>query len=393
MDGPHGRFPAAVASEAPKHPTNTIASLPYSPVVFEGVAIKAEYDAEEVTTSDLRSGHTYWTFAGHRRHIVAAAIDRGTGRLMTVWARYDGKHDMTEAPARIAMLDIRTGKVAWDREISQKASVSEGFWAPGILTSALIQIDGKVVALDPGTGRTRWQIPDNCEHAGLATTASTVLVTHVCQGDETVESYDATTGQHLWSKTFAKWWPGRDRARSLPVRDEGLDHDRVAVWTRQHEAVYNARTGATLADRAEENPTRNIDLAFSGGIQVGTCWTNRAPKGVTGICANDVLSGRKLWAYWYPGKDEEYILNTSMPVVVADGRVYSLSSDHNGQIADRLTINDTHTGAPLARIPLTLPSTDALFQLDGAGHGLVSLHNSRPPAEPDATDTVFLGDE
>ncbi|WP_026413243.1 PQQ-binding-like beta-propeller repeat protein [Actinomadura oligospora] len=392
MDGPHGAFPAAVASGAPKNPTKTIASFRYSPAVFEGVAIKALHDAESVIVSDLRSGRVYWTFTGHRRRVVAAALDENTGRLMAVWARHDHDGDMTEAPARVTMLDIRTGKVVWDRGIDRKAVIPDGFWAPNIEASAVIQIDGKVVALDPATGRVRWQIPDDCERSGLVATASTVIVNHVCHDDETVESFDATTGRRLWGKTFARWRPGREFARSLPVRVEALDHDRVAVWIRDHEAVYDARTGGELAVSrgAEGTVTRNNDLVFSGGVQVGTCWTDRAHKVVTGICANDVSSGRRLWTYWYPGEDEQYVLNTSMPVAAADGRVYSLSSDRGGESADRLTINDARTGAVLARIPLSLP--EGLFQLGGVGDGVVRLRNLEAGSRADVVQTVVLGD-
>ncbi|WP_235834044.1 outer membrane protein assembly factor BamB family protein [Actinomadura logoneensis] len=396
LDGPHGAFPTAVAAEAPHRPEKTVATFPYLPMIYGGVALRAVPEADAITAADLRSGRVYWTFTRRRGHLVAASVDWKRGRLLTVWARADAEAGSTSVPLRVTTLDIRKGRVAWERTIDGSGPYpSTGFWEPRVRTAAVIPFSRAVVALDPGTGRTRWQVPDPCDHTAVLLTESTVVLHHQCHGDETVDGRDAATGRLLWSRTFASWWPGRDLARKLPVKVADLGRDRVVVWTVEREAVYDARTGSAIAERpAAGKPTdtvsRGDDLVFRDGVRYGTCYLRLARGARHGICANDEVSGRTLWTSPLPGRHDWPALNPS--VAVADGRVYSLSSVHGGEFADRLTVNDARTGAVLARVPLSLPSQGDLYRLAGASDGVVAFMNDMVTSLPRKYPTVLLGD-
>lgn len=390
LDGPHGAFPAALAAEAPKHPQSMLRSFRFFPVIYEGVAIKATEGTDTVTVSDLRSSAAYWTFTRRGQDIVGAAVDWERGRLMTVWNRHQADNDST----RVTMQDIRTGEITWDRRVKGGSSLSGGVWTPEIQRSVVIPFDRKVLALDPKTGRTRWQIPDDCDHTSLTSTVSTVVVDHLC-GADTVDAYDAVTGRRLWSKALTGWGPD-DPARPLPVQVGDLGQDRIVAWSRGHEAVYNATSGATIAERSRPTDSGHRFLAaddtdFDNGVAYGTCWV-RPPQDVRlAICADDVLSGRRLWTAPYPSTKDHYVWRRSTDV--ASGRVYSLI--HNAgdkELPYRLVVNDARSGALLFRAPLEFPNGDGNVELGGAGRGFVEVYSDQVDQSTHGNPTTLLGD-
>ncbi|GAA0210769.1 hypothetical protein GCM10009527_003440 [Actinomadura nitritigenes] len=78
-------------------------------------------------------------------------------------------------------------------------------------------------------------------------------------------------------------------------------------------------------------------------------------------------------------------------MAVAGGRVYTLTSDHGGEIVDHVNVNDARTGALLARVPPALPRPDHLYGIRTAADGVLVLTDDLAPT-PTPNKTVVLGD-
>jgi hypothetical protein len=78
-------------------------------------------------------------------------------------------------------------------------------------------------------------------------------------------------------------------------------------------------------------------------------------------------------------------------VAVADGRVYTLTSDHGGEIVDHVNVNDARTGALLARVAPALPRPDHVYGIRAAADGALVLTDDLVPT-PTPNKTVVLGD-
>ncbi|MFJ9541895.1 serine/threonine-protein kinase [Streptomyces sp. NPDC101225] len=98
-------------------------------------------------------------------------------------------------PGVVFAMDPSDGSVLW------RHTVAEGFRpAPPALAGGLVQPltqqGGRLEALDPGSGATRWQrkMP---AHSGIQVAGGTVLLTHA---DGTVSAVDAASGDTRWSR-------------------------------------------------------------------------------------------------------------------------------------------------------------------------------------------------
>ncbi|QKG19273.1 PQQ-binding-like beta-propeller repeat protein [Actinomadura verrucosospora] len=385
IDGPHGAFPAPIAAQAPLHPRKVLATYPFDVLTYRGVAIEATPRSASVTAHRIRPAGTYWRFTRRDHRLVDADLDPATGRLLLIWAHLDPGTRTTEAPLQAMVIDVRTGEVRWNRTIPNRLDSLEG--AAAIGRSAVIPADALTV-LDPATGRPRWRLRDRCGRASPGTAAGTLIVERLCPGSGLlVEGHDSATGRRLWSKGFASWWPGRSHAGELPVSVDALGRNRIVVWTLEHEAVYDATTGALIGEHRQ--PDHGDGKVFDAETGYAPCSIRASGGHRKGICATDPVSGRRLWSLPFPGAGETTQLRS--PMAVADGRVYTLSSDHGGEIADHVDVNDARTGALLARISPPLPGRAHLYGIDAVHDGALVL-TADLLRTPTPNKTVLLGD-
>ncbi|MER6816702.1 PQQ-binding-like beta-propeller repeat protein [Spirillospora sp. NPDC000708] len=394
IDGPHGAFPETIATQPPQHPRKAVAAYPYPALTYRGLAIEATRNSGSVTARRIRPAATYWRLARRDHRLLDADIDPATGRLLLVWAHLDPDTGATEAPLQAMAVDVRTGSIRWTRTLSTRSDVlDQGSTVIG--RAALIPAEG-VTVLDPATGHRRWRLHDGCEEAPGGTLGGTVILRRECPGTGLlVEGYNAAAGHLLWSMNFARWWPGREHAAVLPVRVAGLDRNRIVVWTLEREAVYDATTGAELGEHPQPVDADGKVLGagenkvFDGETGYGPCWIAPPRDLHEGICATDPVTGRRLWSFRFPGAAETPQLGS--PVAVADGRVYTLTSDHGGEIVDHVNVNDARTGALLARVSPALPRPDHVYGIRAAADGALVLTDDLVPT-PTPNKTVVLGD-
>ncbi|MBO2457021.1 outer membrane protein assembly factor BamB family protein [Actinomadura violacea] len=385
IDGPHGAFPAPIAAQAPLHPQKVVATYPFDVLTYRGVAIEATPKSASVTAHRIRPAGTYWRFTRRDHRLVDADLDPATGRLLLVWAHLDPDTRTIEAPLQAMVIDVRTGKVRWNRTVPSSSDSLEG--AAVIGRSAVIPAEAFTV-LDPATGRPRWRLRDRCGQAPAGTAGGTLLVGRMCPDSGLlVEGHDSATGRRLWSKSFASWWPGRSLARELPVSVDALSRNRIVVWTLEREAVYDATTGARIGEHRQL--VHGDGKVFDAEAGYAPCSIRVSGGHRKGICATDPVSGRRLWSFPFPGADETTQLRS--PVAVADGRVYTLSSDHGGEIADHVDVNDARTGALLARVSPPLPERGRLYGVQAVDGGALVLTADLLPT-PSPNRTVLLGD-
>ncbi|HEU5027770.1 MAG TPA: PQQ-binding-like beta-propeller repeat protein [Spirillospora sp.] len=381
-DGPHGAFPAAIAAQVPLRPRKVIASWPFPVLAYRGLAIEALRNSGSVTAHRIRPAGTYWRLTRRDHRLVDAGLDPATGRLLLLWDHLDHETGDRRGPLQAMVVDARTGKVRWNRTISNHAVGGSAV----IGSSALIQADGLNV-LDPATGDRRWRRHDDCGTATMGTSAGTLLLERECPRITLLEGYDAATGRRRWSKDFASWWPGRQHARVLPVKVGVLDRNRIVVWTLEREAVYDTATGAQVGEHPQ--PINGDGKVFDTATGYGPC-SIRSHRGPSdGICATDAATGRRLWSFRFPGAEETTQL--SSPVAVDGGRVYTLTSDHGGEIVDHVDVNDARTGALLGRVSPAFPRPDHLYGIQSAAGGALVLTDDLVPT-PTPHKTVVLGD-
>ncbi|GAA2148277.1 hypothetical protein GCM10009727_51050 [Actinomadura napierensis] len=386
--GPHGAFPAAIAAQAPQHPRFVMMTYPFDVLTYRGIVIRAARNSGSVAAYGVRPFTIYWRLTRRDHRLVDADLDPSTGRLLTVWAHVDHDTDDTDAPMTAMMLDVRTGKVRWDRTVPGDPVVL-GRGSSSIGRVVAIPAYQDVSVLDPATGHRRWRLRDRCEEGAGGTIGTTLILRRECPGTGLLlEGYDAATGRRLWSKSFASWWPGRDLARELPVKVDALDRNRMVVWTLEREAVYDATTGAQLGEHRQ--PIDGDGKIFDAETGYGPCRIHSDRDHRDGICATDPVSGRRLWSFPFPGADETTQLRS--PMAVADGRVYTLTSDHGGEIVDHVDVNDARTGALLARVSPAFPRPGRLYGIQSTAGGALVLNDSLTPAST-PHKTVVLGDE
>jgi outer membrane protein assembly factor BamB len=285
------------------------------------------------------------------------------------------------------MLDVRTGKVRWDRTVPGDPTVLDR-GSSYIGRTVAIPAYRDLSVLDPATGHRRWRLRDRCDEGVDGTIGTTLILRRQCpETGLLLEGYDAGTGRRRWSKSFASWWPGREHARELPVKVDALDRNRMVVWTLEREAVYDATTGAELGEHRQ--PIGGDGKIFDAETGYGPCRIHSHRDHHDGICATDPVSGRRLWSFPFPGTDETTQLRS--PMAVADGRVYTLTSDHGGEIVDHVDVNDARTGALLARVSPTLPRPDHLYGIQSAAGGALVLNDDLVTAST-PHKTVVLGD-
>ena len=261
-----------------------------SPVAAEGRAfIHSRRDPNEVVTAiDLASGKVLWqqTYpAAFQKNQYATQMAKGPNSTPLV----AGSRLYTLGVTGIlSAWNVTDGTLAWRQDYSASIDTSKMFcgtaMSPVIEGGALIvQVGsdvhgGRVLALDPATGKERWVSkglgPGYASPLAVTIQGTRQLITLT---NASVIGLDAATGAQLWSVPFPDEW-----------------HENIAtpLWTGTHVVVSGTRQG-----------THAYAITFASGK-----WT-----------------ATQAW------RNAEVTMYTSSPVY-ADGRIYGMSSKRRGQL-------------------------------------------------------------
>ncbi len=289
-----GALPAAVVpAEWPASASRTwqieVGEGYASPVVAGGrVYIHSRRDPNEVVTAiDLATGKVAWqqTYAAaFQKNQYATQMAKGPNSTPLVAGTRLYTLGVTGV---LSSWNVADGTLAWRQDYSASIDTSKLFCGTAMSPmieggSLIVQVGsdvhgGRVLALDPATGTQRWAWtgPGPGYASPLAVTIAGVrqLITLT---NGSVIGLNAGTGAQLWSVPFPDEW-----------------HENIAspVWTGSHVVVSGTRQG-----------THAYAITMANGK-----WT-----------------AAQAW------KNAEVTMYTSSPVV-ADGRIYGLSSKRRGQ--------------------------------------------------------------
>lgn len=289
-----GALPAAVVpAEWPASASRTwqieVGEGYASPVVAGGRAyIHSRRDPSEVVTAiDLATGKVAWqqTYAAaFQKNQYATQMAKGPNSTPLVAGTRLYTLGVTGV---LSSWNVADGTLAWRQDYSASIDTSKLFCGTAMSPmieggSLIVQVGsdvhgGRVLALDPATGAQRWAWtgPGPGYASPLAVTIAGVrqLITLT---NGSVIGLNAGTGAQLWSVPFPDEW-----------------HENIAspVWTGSHVVVSGTRQG-----------THAYAITMANGK-----WT-----------------AAQAW------KNAEVTMYTSSPVV-ADGRIYGLSSKRRGQ--------------------------------------------------------------
>jgi outer membrane protein assembly factor BamB len=270
-----------------------------SPVVSRGRAfVHSRRDPDEIVTAiDLATGKVAWQQqyrAAFQKNQYATQMAKGPNSTPLV----SGTRLYTLGVTGVlSAWNTADGALIWREDYSASVDTSKLFCGTAMSPmldggSLIVQVGsdihgGRVMALDPATGRQRWAWKGlGPGYASpLAVTAGGVrqLVTLT---NGSIVGIDAATGASLWSVPFPDDW-----------------HENIAspVWTGSHVVVSGTRQGTHAYAISNTNGT---------------------------------------WAAGLAWKNPDITMYTSSPVF-ADGRIYGLSAKRRGQFV----ILDAATGA------------------------------------------------
>jgi outer membrane protein assembly factor BamB len=290
-----GTLPAAVVPKTwPAATTRTwqveVGEGYASPVVSGGRAfVHSRRDPNEVVTAiDLASGKVLWqqTYpAAFQKNQYATQMAKGPNSTPLVAGSLLYTLGVTGI---LTAWNVTDGTLAWRQDYSASIDTSKLFcgtaMSPAIEGGALIvQVGsdvhgGRVLALDPATGKERWVTkglgPGYASPLAVTIQGTRQLITLT---NGSIIGLDAATGALLWSVPFPDEW-----------------HENIAtpVWTGTHVVVSGTRQG-----------THAYAIALANGK-----WT-----------------ATQAW------RNAEVTMYTSSPVY-ADGRIYGMSSKRRGQL-------------------------------------------------------------
>ncbi|MDM7956859.1 PQQ-dependent dehydrogenase, methanol/ethanol family [Blastomonas sp.] len=239
----------------------------------------------------------------------------------------DGKIYVTTAWSKVKAFDAANGKPLWDYdpkvpgETGVKACcdvVNRGLAAWGNMLF-LGTLDGRLVALDRGTGREIWSTVTVDQGAAYTITgAPRVIDGMVIIGNGGAEfgvrgfvaAYDAATGKQLWKFYTVPDRPGANEAEYLKTAE--------ATWKGEY---WNIGGGGTVWDAMAYDP--QLGLLYVG-VGNGSPWNQayRSPGGgdnlyLSSIIAIRVKTGEYAWHYQTtPGETWDY--TATQHIMLAD---------------------------------------------------------------------------
>jgi quinohemoprotein ethanol dehydrogenase len=332
----------------------------------------------------------------------------------------DGKIYVTTAWSKVKAFDAATGKPLWDfdpkvpGETGVKACcdvVNRGLAAWGNMLF-LGTLDGRLIALDRGTGREIWsKVTVDQDKSYTITGAPRVIDGMVIIGNGGAEfgvrgfvaAYDAATGKQLWKFYTVPDRPGANEAEYLKAAETS--------WKGEY---WNIGGGGTVWDAMAYDP--ELGLLYVG-VGNGSPWNQayRSPGGgdnlyLSSIVAIKVKTGEYAWHYQTtPGETWDY--TATQHIMLADleiggkTRKVLMQAPKNGffYVIDRATgefisannfvpVNwatgvDQKTGRPIENPAARVDKTGKPFIVSP---GPLGAHNWHPMAYDAKQKLVFI---
>jgi outer membrane protein assembly factor BamB len=317
-----------------------------SPVVANGrVFLHSRLDPEEIVTAiDLATGRTVWQqkySAAFSKNQYATAMAKGPNSTPVV----DGNRLFTLGVTGILTAwNVADGSTVWRQDYSASIDTSKLFCGTAMSPmieggSLIVQVGsdihgGRVLALDPATGKERWvwKGPGPGYASPVAVTIDAVRQI-ITLTNGSIVGIDAATGASLWS---------------IPFQDEWHENIVSPLWT-----------GAALVVSGPRQGTHAYAIARTGGPP-----SRPAPEQAEA----DKWQTRQVW------RNAEVTMYTAAPVF-ADGVIYGMSNKRRGQFValgekdGRLQWSTTGRDGNHASI---LRQGDRLFFLTDSGVLIVS---------------------
>ncbi|WP_446653903.1 PQQ-dependent dehydrogenase, methanol/ethanol family [Blastomonas sp.] len=348
-----------------------------------------------------------------------ADLDTARGQEATPLV-IDGKIYVTTAWSKVKAFDATTGKPLWDYdpkvpgETGVKACcdvVNRGLAAWGNMLF-LGTLDGRLIALDRGTGREIWsKVTVDQDKSYTITGAPRVIDGMVIIGNGGAEfgvrgfvaAYDAATGKQLWKFYTVPDRPGANEAEYLKAAETS--------WKGEY---WNIGGGGTVWDAMAYDP--ELGLLYVG-VGNGSPWNQayRSPGGgdnlyLSSIVAIKVKTGEYAWHYQTtPGETWDY--TATQHIMLADleiggkTRKVLMQAPKNGffYVIDRATgefisannfvpVNwatgiDQQTGRPIENPAARVDKTGKPFIVSP---GPLGAHNWHPMAYDAKQKLVFI---
>lgn len=348
-----------------------------------------------------------------------ADLDTARGQEATPLV-IDGKIYVTTAWSKVKAFDATTGKPLWDfdpkvpGETGVKACcdvVNRGLAAWGNMLF-LGTLDGRLIALDRGTGREIWsKVTVDQDKSYTITGAPRVIDGMVIIGNGGAEfgvrgfvaAYDAATGKQLWKFYTVPDRPGANEAEYLKAAETS--------WKGEY---WNIGGGGTVWDAMAYDP--ELGLLYVG-VGNGSPWNQayRSPGGgdnlyLSSIVAIRVKTGEYAWHYQTtPGETWDY--TATQHIMLADleiggkTRKVLMQAPKNGffYVIDRTTgefisannfvpVNwatgiDQKTGRPIENPAARVDKTGKPFIVSP---GPLGAHNWHPMAYDAKQKLVFI---
>ena len=348
-----------------------------------------------------------------------ADLDTARGQEATPLV-IDGKIYVTTAWSKVKAFDASTGKPLWDYdpkvpgETGVKACcdvVNRGLAAWGNMLF-LGTLDGRLIALDRGTGREIWsKVTVDQDKSYTITGAPRVIDGMVIIGNGGAEfgvrgfvaAYDAATGKQLWKFYTVPDRPGANEAEYLKAAETS--------WQGEY---WNIGGGGTVWDAMAYDP--ELGLLYVG-VGNGSPWNQayRSPGGgdnlyLSSIVAIRVKTGEYAWHYQTtPGETWDY--TATQHIMLADldiggkTRKALMQAPKNGffYVIDRATgefisannfvpVNwatgiDQKTGRPIENPAARVDKTGQPFIVSP---GPLGAHNWHPMAYDAKQKLVFI---
>lgn len=348
-----------------------------------------------------------------------ADLDTARGQEATPLV-IDGKIYVTTAWSKVKAFDASTGKPLWDYdpkvpgETGVKACcdvVNRGLAAWGNMLF-LGTLDGRLIALDRGTGREIWsKVTVDQDKSYTITGAPRVIDGMVIIGNGGAEfgvrgfvaAYDAATGKQLWKFYTVPDRPGANEAEYLKAAETS--------WQGEY---WNIGGGGTVWDAMAYDP--ELGLLYVG-VGNGSPWNQayRSPGGgdnlyLSSIVAIKVKTGEYAWHYQTtPGETWDY--TATQHIMLADldiggkTRKVLMQAPKNGffYVIDRATgefisannfvpVNwatgiDQKTGRPIENPAARVDKTGQPFIVSP---GPLGAHNWHPMAYDAKQKLVFI---
>lgn len=348
-----------------------------------------------------------------------ADLDTARGQEATPLV-IDGKIYVTTAWSKVKAFDATTGKPLWDYDpkvpgqTGVKACcdvVNRGLAAWGNMLF-LGTLDGRLIALDRGTGREIWsKVTVDQDKSYTITGAPRVIDGMVIIGNGGAEfgvrgfvaAYDAATGKQLWKFYTVPDRPGANEAEYLKAAETS--------WKGEY---WNIGGGGTVWDAMAYDP--ELGLLYVG-VGNGSPWNQayRSPGGgdnlyLSSIVAIKVKTGEYAWHYQTtPGETWDY--TATQHIMLADleiggkTRKVLMQAPKNGffYVIDRATgefisannfvpVNwatgvDPKTGRPIENPAARVDKTGKPFIVSP---GPLGAHNWHPMAYDAKQKLVFI---